>query len=130
MAIPPPTARQSPLLIWVLLLGGGAILALLLAVGGFLWWGYDLFHTQARDAVARNPVIERHIGEIRDFDFDLDATGDDPDPEVFVVRVKGTLGSGVVTAKFVTVDADRERIDGGTLVLDGGERYDLEPEDE
>jgi hypothetical protein len=126
----PGTAPRRTGLLIALLLGGGAILALIVAVAGFAWWGYNLFEDQARDAVARNPVIERHVGEIRDFDFDLSATGDDPDPEVFVVRVGGSLASGTVTAKFVTVDAERERIANGTLVLDSGERYDLEPEEE
>ena len=125
-----PPARRSPWLLIVLLLGGGLLLALILAIGGVAYWGYDMFRDQARDAVARNPVIQQHVGEIREFDFDMSATGDDPDPEVFVVRVEGTRGSGTVTAKFVTVDAERERIASGTLVLDGGERHELEPEPE
>ncbi len=108
-----------------LLIGCGAMIVIAVVVVAFLGW--NLFSDQAKDALATNPVIQEHIGEVRSISVDLEGTGDAPGGDVFVFRIEGSRTSGTVTAEFVTVDADTEEIRSGTLELDSGETYPLVP---
>ena len=100
-------------------------LLLLLGIGGFVRWGWNLFKAQARDALNRNAVIQHHIGAIDRMELDTAGTAHAEGDDVFVFRLEGPKGSGVVTAEFVTLDADTEVIASGTLELPGDETYDL-----
>ncbi len=101
------------------------ITLIVLALVGFGFWGWGLFAGQAKEALNNNAVILQHIGEIDRIETDFEATGEAPGDEVFVFKVEGSKGSGVVTAEFITVDADTERVESGTLQLASGEIYDL-----
>jgi len=101
------------------------ILLALAAIGGFAFWGWGVFADQAKEALNNNPVIQQHIGEVDEIELDFAATGEVEDEDVFVFRIEGSKGSGVVTAEFVSVDADTEEIRSGTLQLSSGETYDL-----
>jgi hypothetical protein len=110
-----------------LLVGGviGLVLFLLVAIGGLGIWGWGRFTDQAMEALNSNPVILSHVGKIDQLDLDFMATGNEEGENVFVFRVGGSSGTGVVVAEFVTVDADAEEIHSGTLRLPSGETYDL-----
>ncbi len=117
---------------WLILgLLGCAGLGLLVAagVGGAAYWGWSVFARQAREALNRNPVIREHIGEVRDMEFEIQATGLEEGDDVFVFRVEGSKGAGVVTAEFDSPDADREEIRSGTLRLPSGKSHDLTVQD-
>lgn len=92
---------------------------------GFAFWGWGLFTDQAKDALNANPVIQEHIGNIESIETDFTATGNAEGDDVFVFRIKGPKGSGVVTAEFISTGADSEEVRSGTLELDSGETYDL-----
>lgn len=99
-------------------------------LGGVCFWGWGLFRDQARDALNRNRVIQRHIGRITKMELNFTETGEDPDPEVLVFDITGTKGSGTVTARFVTTGAESEEVESGTLRLSSGKTYDLNGNDD
>ena len=107
----------------------GFILLILVGIGGLGFWGLDLFTAQAKDALNKNSVILQHVGEINEIEIDVTATGEAEGQDVFVFRVAGSRGSGVVTAEFVTIDADSEEIRSGSLRLSSGETYELLAQD-
>jgi hypothetical protein len=118
--------------ILVIVLVVGLIGTLLCAgvCGGGAFWGWGLFEEQAQQALSQNEVIVEHIGEIQSMEIDLMGTGDaadagTPGGETFVFRIEGSKGSGVVTAEFVTNEADAELLTSGTLTLSNGEVIDL-----
>lgn len=102
---------------------GGVILAALAVCTGLHFW--NVFQEQAIRSLQANAVISEHIGQITKWTFDAQRTGEEEGDDVFVFTVEGEKGSGLVTAEFVTVDADSERIDSGVLKLPSGESYDL-----
>ena len=97
-------------------------LALVAATGcGLL----DAFENQVAADIKDNPVIVQHIGEIKSIDTDWTLTGEEPKEDVFVFRLSGTKGDGVLTAQCITVDADHEDVVSGSLKLPSGETVDL-----
>lgn len=113
--------KQNTLLF--IILGCAALIAAGVSAVGY--WGWSLFTDQAREAFNQNQVIVHHVGEVQMIHVDLMATGDEESEDVFVFRVQGTKGTGVVTAEFVTVDEETEGILSGTLTLPSGETIDL-----
>jgi hypothetical protein len=104
---------------------GLAIAVLLFAL--FLAWGYWLFTQQARVAMSQNPMIQQHIGEIHSADFNWQGSAEAVEAEVFAFDLVGSLGRGTVTARFVTISPDEERITAGRLSMPDGNEYDLLP---
>jgi len=107
----------------------GLLLVGVLAVGGFVYFGWGLFTDQVRAVLDANPVVQEHVGVVEELEFEFEATGEYEDPDVFVFRVSGPRGSGLVSAKLVSVDADTEELQSGTLHLDSGEVFELLPEE-
>lgn len=87
----------------------------------------DVFVDQVQADIEGNPVILRHIGTIDSMEIDWSATGEEPGEDVFVFRIKGSKGQGLLTAECVTVDADHEDVVAGKLELSSGETYNLFP---
>lgn len=83
------------------------------------------FERQVAVDIEDNPVIVRYIGDIDTIEIDWTATGEEPDEDVFVFRLSGSKGGGVLTAKCITVDADHEDVVSGSLRLPSGETIDL-----
>ena len=81
---------------------------------------------QANAAMQAHPVVQRHIGDIREAAFDRDASWA-AEGELYVFDLKGSKGAGRLEAEFITVDADSERIGDGELVMADGKRYPLDP---
>lgn len=115
-----PRRQGGGALAWVL--GILALLAVLvaLAVGALVMTGWNLFAEQARAAVQKQPDVLQHIGTIREFDFNIVATGEAEGSDEFVFDLVGSKGRGRLRAHFVTVDADHEALGKGTLVLSDG----------
>lgn len=84
-----------------------------------------VFVLQANAAMQAHPVVQRHIGDIREAVFDRDASwaaaGDR-----YAFDLKGSKGEGRLEADFITVDADSERLGEGELVMADGRRYPLQ----
>ncbi|MBT2115754.1 hypothetical protein KK141_08490 [Dyella sp. LX-66] len=120
--VPTPPRKRVPL--WLILLGS-LIVAIVAAVGGLAWWGWLAFEKQAVVAMAADPVIAEHIGNIRSSEFDWTLTSSEPDEDTFAFHLKGERGSGTVVARFITEDADSETIDGGVLIMQDGSRIPL-----
>lgn len=112
-----------------LAMGGGVVGLMAVVLGGVAWWGWNAFTDQARVAMAVHPAVVEHIGTIREMEVDWTATGSEPDDDTFAFHLYGDRGSGMVVARFVTVDSEHERIDGGVLTIDNGPRVPLEPQD-
>lgn len=83
------------------------------------------FERQVAVDIENNPVIVRYIGDIDAIEIDWTATGEEPDDDVFVFRLSGSKGDGVLTAKCITIDADHEDVVSGSLRLPSGETIDL-----
>ncbi len=88
----------------------------------------SLFAQQARAAVQRYPETARHLGRIQRFSYNDEATMAAAGALTFVFDVAGSEGSGTLSADFITVDADTERLGEGTLTLSDGRviRFDGE----
>ena len=114
--------------LWIILgivvVGG---LTVVLVCAGLWWHGWNVLADQSRAAMNRNVVILEHLGEVLDIEVELVATADQPNEDVFVFKAVGAKGTGVVTAEFLTVDADNEAIVSGTLELPDGRTFDLVP---
>lgn len=85
-----------------------------------------IFVLQANAAMQAHPVVQRHIGDLREAAFDRDASWA-AEGERYVFDLKGSKGQGRLEAEFITVDADSERIGDGELVMADGKRYPLDP---
>jgi hypothetical protein len=129
MAPQPQRRPRSKIVPWLLGCAGLALLVVVVAVAILVSWGWSLFSRQAKTALSENPVIQTHLGEVREARFDLWATGSEP-TDAFAFKVVGTKGRGMAIADFETVDGDTERIASGVLKLDNGQSYDLVPDDQ
>lgn len=101
----------------VLLVGG---LAALFVFGG------SVIEEQVAADLEDNAVLAEHVGGGRTFDIQWVQSGMHPDNDTFIFRVTGSKGTGVITAKCITVSADKEDVTEGTLNV-GGRTYDLFP---
>ncbi len=85
---------------------------------------FDAFSAQAMAAMQGNSVIRKHLGEVQSVDLDLMGSMGLPGEE-FVFDVTGSKRDGRVSAEFITVDADTERLGDGVLIL-GDQRIPLQ----
>ena len=114
--------RRGPAFVTGLL----ASVLLLVVSGAFTGCGVlDEFERQVAADIEDNPVILEHIGDIESIETDWTATGEEPGDDVFVFRLKGSKGDGLLTAECITVDADHEDVVSGSLKLPSGTTIDL-----
>lgn len=99
---------------------GLAVLLTVAAAGSVLWLALGVFHEQARTAIRADSAIADALGTITDIRFDFAATSAAPGGEEFAYRLEGERASGLLTGRFVTVDADTEDLREGSLRLDDG----------
>jgi len=117
-----PRSRLPVVLLALFAAGGVALVAL---VGILGYRGYTEFRTETRAALGANPVIREHLGRIESLEFDLRPGIEIEDPDTFAMRVRGTLGAGVVT---VALGRDDEAwLAAGELRLDDGRILPLFP---
>jgi hypothetical protein len=88
----------------------------------------DLFAEQVRTDIAEHPVIVEHIGEIQEFVHDDDRSSEEEGEAVFVFRVRGAKGSGVLRAECLTVSDEEEDVVSGELIMDSSQEIQLFPE--
>jgi hypothetical protein len=101
----------------VLLVGG---------LGALFVFGGSVIEEQVAADLEDNPVLAEHVGDGRTFDIQWVQSGMHPDNDTFIFRVTGRKGSGVITAKCITVSAEEEDVTEGTLTV-AGRTYDLFP---
>ena len=124
------SSRGLRVLILVLAIIGGVVVVGCLGLVGLGLWGFSELTNQAMAALNDNPVVQQHVGEITEMDVDWTGTGSEEEDNVFVYTFTGTRASGVVTAEFITVDTNTEKVVSGTIELSSGDAYDLFPEEE
>ena len=109
--------------------GCAVVVALVTIFGGWalLRFGLNVFSGEVEGELRSNPVIIEHIGLIQEFEVDIRASFAEEGDEDFVFRVRGSKGSGLVTATCVTTDDGTEEVVAGTLQLDSGETLELFP---
>jgi hypothetical protein len=123
-APPPPKSRKR--LVWILVGVGG--LATVLCCGGFgllAYFGFGIISTEVRNQVRDHPVVVEYIGEIESFEMSFTESAATNDDETFVYEIKGTKGTGVLTAKHVTNDDGSEEILWAKLRLPNGQQHHL-----
>jgi hypothetical protein len=126
----PPPRRGSRLPYFVVGAFAGVVaLGGLLLVGGLgalFVFGGSVIEEQVAADLADNPVLDEHVGDDRKFDIQWVQSGMHPDNDTFIFRVTGSKATGVMTAKCITVSADKEDVTEGTINV-GGRTYDLFP---
>jgi hypothetical protein len=117
--------RGLPAWAWALMGVGFALLLILFFFAArFFSYGLDLFKEDAIAAMRANPVIIEQIGELSEVELDLMRSGTLPGSNEFAFRVKGSRGSGLVIAEFLT-EFDGERLGNGVLQTDDGKTHAL-----
>lgn len=101
--------------------------AVFVAFNGYVFYGTFRFFDKVQASLRENAIFQKYIGEVVRLREDYTATGSKGWNDVYVFKVKGTNGSGTVTAELKTVDRKSERLMSGTVVLESGETYDLFP---
>lgn len=104
----------------------GVLVLAFVAINGFVFYGTSRFFDNVQASLRENSIFQKHIGEVVRFREDYTATGA-KGKDIFVFKVEGTGGTGIVTAELKTVDRKTERLMSGTMVLESGESYDLFP---
>jgi hypothetical protein len=127
-AAPGRSLARNPIMLFGC--GGCAVVVVLATIFGgwaLLRFGLGVFSGEVESELRSNPVITEHIGLIQEFEIDVGASFAAAGDEVFVFRVRGSKGSGLVTATCVTTDDGTENVVAGTLQLDSGETLNLFP---
>ena len=112
--------------------GGCAVIVVLAMVFGgwaLMKLGLGVFADEVESELRSNPVIIEHVGRIEEFELDLSASVAEAGDEDFVFEVRGTKGSGLVTATCITNEDGIEEVVAGTIQLESGETLDLFPEE-
>jgi hypothetical protein len=130
LATAPRLRRGAIRPILLVLLGAAGAFIVLCCGGGMLLLhiGMGEFARQVQVDLNTNPVIQSHIGEVESCKVKYGASLMEEGEDVYVFHVRGTKGSGTVTAECVTIDEDTEQVVSGTLVLSSGETVDLFPD--
>lgn len=125
----PVVRRRMPVWGWVLLASGLLVVALVIGLMGWaVSWGWGLFEDQAQAALQADPVVQAHIGQIREMELELVATGNAKGSDEFVFKLEGSRGSGTVIAELSST-VDSEDIRDGELTMADGTRYALQAVD-
>jgi hypothetical protein len=113
---------------------GGSVLGVVLLCGGCCVGGYFFFTNHltsgVRRALADNPVIQEHIGDIESLELDFAASMDHAGDDVFIFRIEGSKGAGLLTAACLEDGAGGFDVLWGELKLDSGETVELAPEND
>lgn len=118
----PPAYQRKRSRLWVVLLAGAVLLVGLTCLGGsaFVFFGLDLVTADVEADLRDNPVLREELGDVVEFEIAWGQSFAHPDEDVFVYRVTGTKGSGLVRAESLTVD-DGEQVIWAELELPSGE---------
>jgi hypothetical protein len=124
---PGPGRREGSTVGLVVKIGIAVVLVGAAGMAALIAFGLGIFKSEVREALQGNPIVESHLGAIQEMSLDLVGTGEAEDPETFVFNVVGSKGTGVITAKCVTV-GDQEQVTEGQLALPSGETLNLFPD--
>lgn len=126
---PPRRSGRLPYFVFGAFAGVIALGGMLLVggLGALFVFGGSVIEEQVAADLKENAVLAEHVGDNRTFDIEWYQSGMHPDNDTFIFQVSGSKGSGVMTAKCITIDADREDVTEGTLSV-GGRTFNLFPE--
>ena len=111
---------------------GGIVGVVLLCGGcgvGMYFFGTGQLAGGVQAALADNPVIREHVGEIQSLEFDVMDTGERGGDDVFLFDVTGSKGSGTIFAECIQQPGGGVNVISGQLELDNGEVFPLFTED-
>lgn len=103
----------------------GVLMILILGAIGVTLWGVGEFSDEIENILSENIVVEEQIGEIEKFKLDWMATAEEDDGDVFVFKIEGTTGKGIVRALVETNDENLEELISGSLILEDGQEFEL-----
>jgi hypothetical protein len=118
----PPAYQRKRSRLWIVLLVGAVLFVSLTCLGGsaLVFFGLDLVTADVAADLRDNAVLREELGDIRSFEIAWGKSFAHPDEDVFVYRVTGTKGSGLVQAESITVD-EGEHVIWAELLLPSGE---------
>ena len=90
-------------------------------------FGMNVVTAEVADQLRDNPKFREHIGELETMNIDWAASAATDDEDTFIYKVKGSKGSGTVTAKHITDDDDNEQIVEASLRLSDGKQVQIVP---
>ena len=129
-----PAPRKSNTWLWILLGVGGVILVGCCGCAGIAWWGMGagmgMVAQQIRPSLDADPVVQEHIGEIEEFDWNLMATGEASEKktggeDVIVWDVKGSKGAGQISGTVDQGGGGGVKLKNGKLKMKSGEEFNL-----
>lgn len=104
-----------------------AVIGLVAALGGFFYLGSEVLAEAVGEDLRDHPVVLEHIGQIEAIDTEM-LKSIATEGDLFVYRVKGSKGSGLLRVESVSHDDGSEEVVSGTLQVDGGSEIDLFPD--
>lgn len=115
---------------WILIFGGGGgCLVVLLCCGGLILAGFSGLGMMAEEVkvqIQNTPEVKQFIGEVQSFETNFSESWAIEDQDVFVYDIRGTLGTGKVTARHTTDGFSGEEIvHEAELELDDGRAFDI-----
>lgn len=113
---------------WSGCLGSGCLVVLVCCggFGGLAYYGMGEMNKQTKQALAANPVIQEHLGDVVDARIDWSRTINEEEAQQFIVHVEGTKASGTVKSPFA---GGPDRIDEGVLIMADGTEIPLSEEE-
>ncbi len=99
------------------------VLALVFVIGGvgcyfLVQKAFGTMEDSLKAAIKDNPVIVEHLGELKEVDLNLTATGEGGGGNKFAFDVTGSKGSGMVRAQMDQA-GEKFRVTNATLEIDG-----------
>ncbi|QDT38981.1 hypothetical protein Pan189_33810 [Stratiformator vulcanicus] len=107
------------------ILGLGA-LGLIICCGGGFYAIMGVMSQAVEEEMRQNEVIAEHVGEVTSFSFNYGDTFGGENRLIF--DIEGTKAGGQVIMEVDQNAPQEEQIQGGRLILDNGDEYDLFPD--
>lgn len=123
---PPEPKKRSGCGCVLMVLAAVAVVGLVICLGcaGFTYWGVQQAFTQMKAELAKNEVVQEHIGDIESTEIDWSGAMQ-PQPggeQVFRMKVKGTKSDGTILMKTSPGSDEPEFL----LEMPSGETFPLE----
>ena len=102
----------------------------IVAITGLYFFSMKEVEKLSRQVLRGNPVVEEHIGELQEIDWNVIATGEVGQEDTLVFDVVGSKGSGRITIQIASQDDQAVITDGEVELTDGTTHPLIPPETE